>query len=89
MLSETLIDEFVKEGDVEEDMRDELREILMRKHVHQYEQVRTVSRGQFRLCSALILSMHILFVASVVLMLCVNILLIYIMRPNVLAVVSH
>lgn len=37
---ETLIDEFVKEGDVEEDMRDELREILMRKHVHQYEQAK-------------------------------------------------
>ncbi|KHJ88221.1 anion exchange protein [Oesophagostomum dentatum] len=39
-LHEALIDEFVKEGDVEEDMRDELREILMRKHVHQYEQAK-------------------------------------------------
>ncbi|EYC32140.1 hypothetical protein Y032_0003g1423 [Ancylostoma ceylanicum] len=37
---EALIDEFVKVGDVEEDMRDELREILMRKHVHQYEQAK-------------------------------------------------
>ncbi|VDO46005.1 unnamed protein product [Haemonchus placei] len=35
---DVLIEEFVKEGDIEEDMRDELREILMRKHVHQYEQ---------------------------------------------------
>ncbi|PIO62677.1 band 3 cytoplasmic domain protein, partial [Teladorsagia circumcincta] len=41
---EVLIDEFVKEGDIEEDMRDELREILMRKHVHQYEQVESLPR---------------------------------------------
>uniref|UniRef100_A0A158P6V0 Anion exchange protein n=1 Tax=Angiostrongylus cantonensis TaxID=6313 RepID=A0A158P6V0_ANGCA len=38
--SESLVDEFVKEGDIEEDMRNELREILMRKHVHQYEQAK-------------------------------------------------
>ncbi|VDK76464.1 unnamed protein product, partial [Cylicostephanus goldi] len=38
--SEALISEFVKEGDVEEDMRDEIREILNRKHVHQYEQAK-------------------------------------------------
>ncbi|XGW22053.1 hypothetical protein V3C99_004763 [Haemonchus contortus] len=37
---DVLIEEFVKEGDIEEDMRDELREILMRKHVHQYEQAK-------------------------------------------------
>ncbi|KAJ1372547.1 hypothetical protein KIN20_034726 [Parelaphostrongylus tenuis] len=37
---ESLIDEFVKEGDIDEDMRNELREILMRKHVHQYEQAK-------------------------------------------------
>ncbi|KJH48589.1 anion exchange protein [Dictyocaulus viviparus] len=37
---ESLIDEFVKEGDVEEEMRSELREILLRKHVHQYEQAK-------------------------------------------------
>ncbi|VDM63903.1 unnamed protein product [Angiostrongylus costaricensis] len=37
---ESLIDEFVKEGDIEEDMRNELREILLRKHVHQYEQAK-------------------------------------------------
>lgn len=42
---ESVVDAFVKNGSVEEEMKEEMMEVLRRKHVHQYEQAKKNGSG--------------------------------------------